>query len=108
MSITTEIRADIGIVDPAALKARIAELEEEVSDLEGQLDAADEPDITPDQAFAILAKDGGLDELIELVALLSRESRHGKPAFELLRRLSGDAIPTLDGQLRLIDARKGG
>ena len=56
----------------------------------------------PGPAFAASIN---VDELVDEIALAARESSHGKAAYELLRRASGDTIPTLEGRLRLIDAR---
>jgi hypothetical protein len=56
-------------------------------------------------AWPILATLPNIDELIDEVALAARESNHGKTAYTILRRASGDTVPPLEGRLRLIDAR---
>ena len=45
------------------------------------------------------------DELLDEIALAACESSHAKAAYEILREVSGDTIPTLQARLFLIDAR---
>ena len=45
------------------------------------------------------------DELLDEIALAARECDHAKAAYEILREVSGDTIPTLQARLFLIDAR---
>ena len=58
----------------------------------------EDDDLTGAEAF-------NADELLDELALASRESDHAKAAYAILREVSGDTIPTLQARLFLIDAR---
>lgn len=62
---------------------------------------------TAEDVWPILATLINVDELLDETALAARESIHGRAAYEILRRAIGDRVPTLEGRLRLIDARSG-
>ena len=57
----------------------------------------DDDDLTGAEAWSILATFLNADELLDEIALAARESDHGKAAYEILREVSGDTIPTLAG-----------
>ena len=61
-----------------------------------------------DNLWSTLATLVNVDELVDETALAARESSSGKAAYEILRRASDNAIETLEGRLRRIDARNSG
>ena len=61
--------------------------------------------LTGAKAWSILARLINADELLDEIALAARKSDHAKAAYEILREVSGDTIPTLQARLFLIDAR---
>lgn len=62
-------------------------------------------DLTSAEAWAMFASTFNADELIDELALASREGPHGKAAYNLLRAASDTTIGTLETRLFVIDAR---